>query len=79
MRLLAIPEQSPIHRAFPELEKDRLKAGSFYSRLVDVMEELMTFTWLTRDRNDMLVDRCSERVESAEALPKRVNGADRLA
>ena len=47
--------------------------SSFYDRIVDVMEELMKFTLLTRDRADYLVDRYSERVESAEALNKRVN------
>jgi arsenic resistance protein ArsH len=41
--------------------------------MVDVMEELVKFTWLTRDRNDYLLDRYSERVESAEELSKRVN------
>jgi arsenic resistance protein ArsH len=37
------------------------------------MEELVKFTWLTRDRSDYLVDRYSERKESAEELMKRVN------
>ena len=40
-----------------------------------VMEELMKFTLLTRDRSDYLVDRYSERVESAEELMKRVNAS----
>lgn len=43
------------------------------SRMVDVMEELMKFTLLTRGRSAYLVDRYSERVESAEELSKRVN------
>ncbi len=33
----------------------------------------MKFTLLLRDSSDYLVDRYSERVESAEALSKRVN------
>jgi arsenic resistance protein ArsH len=41
--------------------------------MVDVMEELMRFTVLTRDIKEDLVDRYSERVESAAALSARVN------
>jgi arsenic resistance protein ArsH len=45
--------------------------------MVDVMEELMRFTVMTKDIRDGLVDRYSERVESAAALSKRVNkGSD---
>jgi arsenic resistance protein ArsH len=43
------------------------------NRVVDVMEELLKFTLLTRDVSPYLVDRYSERKESAEALSKRVN------
>ena len=50
-----------------------MKPSPFYNRMVDVMEELMKFTLLVRDRADYLVDRYSERVESAEELSKRVN------
>ena len=42
-------------------------------RIVDVMEELMKFTLLTRDVAPYLVDRYSERKESAEELMRRVN------
>ena len=77
MRLLTIPNQSSIPKAFLEFDEDgRLPAGPFYNRLVDVMEELVKFTWLTRDRVGWLTDRYSERVESAEALSKRVNLKD---
>lgn len=74
MRLITIPNQSSIPKAFQEFdEAGRMRLSPFYDRIVDVMEELMKFTQLTRDRADYLVDRYSERKESAEALMKRVN------
>ena len=50
-----------------------MKPSGYYNRIVDVMEELVKFTLLTRDNKDFLVDRYSERVESAEQLMARVN------
>jgi arsenic resistance protein ArsH len=74
MRLLTIPNQSSVPQAFLKFDKDgRLEQGPFYNRMVDVMEELMKFTLLTRDRKDYLVERYSERAESAAELSKRVN------
>ena len=74
MRMVTIPNQSSIPRAFLEYEEgERLPEGPFYRRVVDVMEELVKFTWLVRGRAGYLVDRYSERVESAEKLSKRVN------
>ena len=74
MRLLTIPNQSSVARAWDEFEDDgRMKPSSYYNRLVDVMEELFRFTLLTRDIKDLLVDRYSERVESHAALSARVN------
>ncbi|HSI48884.1 MAG TPA: arsenical resistance protein ArsH [Ideonella sp.] len=74
MRMLTIPNQSSVAKAFAEFdEHDRMKPSAFYDRLVDVMEELFKFTLLTRDLGPYLVDRYSERKESAEALSKRVN------
>jgi arsenic resistance protein ArsH len=74
MRLLTIPNQSSVPRAWDEFdEQGRMKPSPFYDRIVDVMEELMRFTLLTRDIRDQLVDRYSERVESHETLSRRVN------
>lgn len=74
MRLLTIPNQSSVARAWDEFDDDgRMKPSSYYNRLVDVMEELFRFTLLTRDIKDLLVDRYSERVESHAALSARVN------
>lgn len=74
MRMITIPNQSSVAKAFLEFdEHDRMKPSSYYERVVDVMEELVKFTLLTRDLSSYLVDRYSERRESAEALSKRVN------
>jgi arsenic resistance protein ArsH len=74
MRMLTIPNQSSVAKAFMEFDDDnRMKQSSYYSRIVDVLEELMKFTLLTRDNKDYLVDRYSERVENAEQLSQRVN------
>ena len=74
MRMLTIPNQSSVAKAFLEFEEDgRMKPSAYYDRLVDVMEELIKFTLLTRDIAPYLVDRYSERKESADQLSKRVN------
>lgn len=74
MRMLTIPNQSSVPKAFLEFDDaGRMKPSAYYDRVVDVMEELMKFTLLTRDIAPYLVDRYSERKESAEALSKRVN------
>ncbi len=74
MRMLTIPNQSSVAKAFMEFEEDgRMKPSPYFDRVVDVMEELVKFTLLTRDVAPYLVDRYSERKESAEALSKRVN------
>jgi len=74
MRMITIPNQSSVAKAFLEFDDDgRMKPSSYYERVVDVMEELFKFTLLTRDVTPFLVDRYSERKESAEALSKRVN------
>jgi arsenic resistance protein ArsH len=74
MRCLTIPNQSSVAKAFMEFDDDdRMKPSSYYDRIVDVMEELMKFTLLTRDNAAYLGDRYSERKESAAELSKRVN------
>lgn len=73
MRMLTIPNQSSVAKAFQEFGDDnRMKPSPYYDRIVDVMEELVKFTLLTRDVAPYLVDRYSERKESAAALEQRV-------
>lgn len=74
MRMLTIPNQSSVAKAFAEFDDTgRMKPSSYYERVVDVMEELMKFTLLTRDVAPYLVDRYSERRESSKQLDQRVN------
>lgn len=63
MRMVTIPNQSSVAKAYQEFEEDgQMKESSFRNRVVDVMEELMRFTYLTRDHSEFLVDRYSERI-----------------
>lgn len=74
MRMLTIPNQSSVPKAFNEFdEAGRMRLSPLYLRIVDVCEELVKFTLLTRGRSTYLTDRYSERVESAEAVSRRVN------
>ncbi|MGG5144497.1 arsenical resistance protein ArsH [Alcaligenes ammonioxydans] len=74
MRLITIPNQSSVAKAFLEFDEEgRMKPSSYYERVVDVMEELVKFTLLTRDCAAYLVDRYSERKETAQELSRRVN------
>ena len=73
MRMLTIPNQSSVAKAYQEFDEvGRMKPSAYYDRIVDVMEELVKFTLLTRDAVPYLVDRYSERKEGAESLSKRV-------
>lgn len=74
MRMVTIPNQSSVAKAFNEFEEDgRMKTSPYYNRIVDVMEELVKFTWMIRGRSDYLTNRYSERVETAAELSQRVN------
>ncbi|MBP2150524.1 arsenical resistance protein ArsH [Xanthobacter flavus] len=73
MRMLTIPNQSSVAKAYQEFdEAGRMKPSAYYDRVVDVMEELVKFTLLTRDISPYLTDRYSERKEAAEALEARL-------
>lgn len=75
MRLVTIPNQSSVPMAWQEFADGRMKPSPLYNRVVDVMEELVKFTHLTRTNRAYLLDRYSERVESHAELSKRVNTA----
>lgn len=62
MRMFTIPNQSSVPKAYEQFDDaGRMKPSANYDRVVDVMEELIRFTWLLRDRAEYLVDRYSER------------------
>ena len=74
MRMITIPNQSSVAKAFQEFDTDgRMKPSSYYDRVVDVCEELVKFTIMTRDASAYLTDRYSERKEEAAELEKRVS------
>ncbi|EJC85617.1 arsenical resistance protein ArsH [Rhizobium leguminosarum bv. trifolii WSM2297] len=72
MRMITIPNQSSVAKAFQEFDADgHMKPSPYYDRVVDVCEELVKFTLLTRDASAYLTDRYSERKEEAEKLEQR--------
>jgi arsenical resistance protein ArsH len=74
MRMITIPNQSSVAKAFQEFDADgRMKPSSYYDRVVDVCEELVKFTLLTRDASTYLTERYSERKEQASKLEERVS------
>ena len=73
MRMITIPNQSSVPMAYKEFdEAGRMRPGPLYERVVDVCEELMKFTLLTRERADYLVDRYSERKDRQPERLKEV-------
>lgn len=72
MRMITIPNQSSVAQAYNEFNDDgSMKASNYRDRVVDVMEELMRFTYLTRDAREFLVDRYSERKEQQTKIDLR--------
>lgn len=79
MRMLTIPNQSSVARAYEQFDDEgRMKPSPYYDRIVDVAEELVKFTLLTREVSAYLTDRYSERKETAEKLAERLRLSEAL-
>jgi arsenic resistance protein ArsH len=73
MRMITIPNQSSVAKAYEQFDDaGRMKPSAYYDRIVDVMEELVKFTLLTRGSSAYLTDRYSERKEDARKLSQRM-------
>ena len=69
MRMITIPNQSSVAKVYQEFDgAGRMLASSYYDRIVDVAEELVRFTVLTRGHSDQLVERYSERKDQQELV-----------
>ena len=74
MRMVTVPNRSSVAEAFLEFDDaGPMEPSAYHDRVVDVVEEMVTFTLLTRDVASYLVDRSSERRESAVEPTGRVN------
>ena len=77
MRMITIPNQSSVAKAYTEFNDDgTMKESPYRERVVDVMEELMRFTYLTRDKAAFLVDRYSERLTAKNKAFEAMNNSD---
>jgi arsenical resistance protein ArsH len=73
MRMITVPNQSSVAKAYEQFDDaGRMKPSAYYDRIVDVMEELVKFTLLTRGTSPYLTDRYSERKEDAQKLSQRL-------
>jgi arsenical resistance protein ArsH len=76
MRMVTIPNQSSVAKAYEEFDAaGRMKPSAYYDRIVDVMEELVRFTVLLRPHAEQLVDRYSERRERDQPVDTPVERA----
>ena len=76
MRMVTIPNQSSIAKAYEEFDEEgRMRPSGYYDRIVDVMEELVRFTVLLRPHAGQLVDRYSERKDRDEPVDTSVERA----
>ena len=74
MRMITIPNQSSVPKAYEQFDDvGRMKPSNYYDRVVDVMEELVKFTLLTRGVSGYLTSRYSERKEALEKEVPSVN------
>ena len=72
MRLITIPTQSSVSKAFQEFDaQGRMKPSPLYDRIVAVKKKLIRFTILTQHWADTFLDRCCDRKKSAAALMTR--------
>ena len=72
--MITIPNQSSVAKAYEQFdENDRMRPSPYYDRVVDVMEELVKFTLLTRGVSGYLTDRYSERKEEAANVESRLS------